>query len=139
MTLTEERKTPAASRAATWALFAVDAGLMVTSGVIHLHLWDIAYRHVATLGPLFLVQAIAGLILAVAVLVTRNILVVGAALALMAGTIVGFILVRSVGLFGFRLTFTSGLAYTVLIVEIVAVAALALTGALLLRGREQSR
>ncbi len=139
MTLTEAKETPATSRAATWALFVVDAGLMVTSGVIHLHLWDIAYRHVATLGPLFLVQAIAGLILAVAVLVTRNILVIGAALVLMAGTIGGFILVRTVGLFGFRLTFTSGLAYTVLIVEIVAVAALALTGALLLRGREQAR
>jgi hypothetical protein len=137
MTLTEE-KTGTTARAVNWVLYIVDAGLMVTSGVIHVHLWDIAYRHVATLGPLFLVQAIAAIVLAVAVLVTRNVLVVGAALALMAGTIVGFILVRTVGLFGFTLTFTSGLAYTVLIVEIVAVLALALTGLLLLRRRAQA-
>ena len=37
--------------------------------------------------------------------------------ALMAGTIVGFILARSAGIFGFHLTFSSGLAWTVLIVE----------------------
>ena len=37
--------------------------------------------------------------------------------ALMAGTIVGFILARPVGIFGFHLTFSSGLAWTVLIVE----------------------
>ncbi|HEU5418775.1 MAG TPA: hypothetical protein VFV41_13890 [Streptosporangiaceae bacterium] len=138
MTLTQEKKSGTADRAVNWLLYVVDAGLMVTSGAIHVHLWDIAYRHVATLGPLFLVQAIAALILAVAVLVTRNVLVVAAALALMAGTIVGFICVRTVGLFGFTLTFTSGLAYTVLIVEIVAVAALALTGSLLLRRRVQA-
>jgi hypothetical protein len=138
MTVTDEKKTATPARAANWALFVVDAGLLVTSGVIHLHLWDIAYRHVATLGPLFLVQAIAALVLAVAVLVTRNIPVVGAALALVAGTIVCFLLARTVGIFGFTLTFTSGLAYTVLVVEIIAVVALALTAMLLLRGRSRS-
>ncbi len=45
----------------------------------------------------------------------------------MAGTIVGFILVRSVGIFGFHLTFSSGLAYTVLVVEAVAVILLGIT------------
>lgn len=39
------------------------------------------------------------------------------AAALMAGTIAGFILARTVGIFGFHLTFSSGLARTVLIVE----------------------
>ena len=37
----------------------------------------------------------------------RRIIVLGAAL-LMAGTIVGFILARTVGIFGFHLTFSSG-------------------------------
>ena len=53
----------------------------------------------------------------------------------MAGTILGFILARTVGIFGFKLTFTSGLANTVLVIEIVAIIALAITGALLLRRR----
>jgi hypothetical protein len=39
--------------------------------------------------------------------VTRHLL---GALALMAGTIVGFLLGRSVGIFGFKVTFSSGLA-----------------------------
>jgi hypothetical protein len=111
-----------------WVFFVCDAGLMVASALIHLHLWDIAYRYVKTLDVLFLVQVAAAVLLAVALLVTRHILVVAASLLLMAGTIVGFILARSVGIFGFKLTFTSGLANTVLVIEIVAVVMLAITG-----------
>jgi hypothetical protein len=111
-----------------WVFFVCDAGLMVASALIHLHLWDIAYRYVKTLDVLFLVQVAAAVLLAVALLVTRHILVVAASLLLMAGTIVGFILARSVGIFGFKLTFTSGLANTVLVIEIVAVVLLAITG-----------
>jgi hypothetical protein len=57
--------------AAIWVLCIINAGLLVTSGLIHLHRWDIAYRHVKTLGPLFLVQVIAALLMAVALLVTH--------------------------------------------------------------------
>ncbi len=106
---------------------------MIASGLIHLHLWDIAYRHVKTLDQLFLVQVVAALALAVAVLVTRRLIVVVASLLLMAGTIVGFLLARSVGIFGFKLTFTSGLANTVLVIEIAAVILLAITGLLMRR------
>ena len=55
----------------------------------------------------------------------------------MAGTIVGFILVRTVGLFGFHLTFSSGLAWTVLVIEAVAVILLCIT-ALLMPGPARS-
>ena len=44
---------------ALWLLYLCDAGLLVASGLIHLHLWDIAYRHVKTLDVLFLVQVAA--------------------------------------------------------------------------------
>jgi hypothetical protein len=116
-----------------WGLFLCDAGLMIASGLIHLHLWDIAYRHVKTLDQLFLVQVVAALVLAVALLVTRRLIVVLASLLLMAGTIVGFLLARSVGIFGFKLTFSSGLSNTVLIIEIVAVVLLAITGLVMWR------
>jgi hypothetical protein len=137
MTVTQQQKKAgsAPGRAAIWTLAVIDGGLLVASGLIHLHLWDIAYRNVATLGPLFLVQAIAALVLAVAIVATRHILAVAAALALVAGTIAGFFLARNVGLFGFKLTFTSGLATTVLVIEVIAVIALALTGGLLIRTR----
>ena len=98
-----------------------------------LRLRDIAYRNVKTLDVLFLVQVVLCLLAAVALLVTRHLLVVLGAAALMAGTIVGFLLARSVGIFGFKLTFSSGLAYTVLVVEAVGVVMLLLTGWLLWR------
>jgi hypothetical protein len=122
-------------RGLMWLLYLADAGLLVASGLIHLHLWDIAYRHVKTLDVLFLVQVVLALLAAVALLVTRHVLVVAGAAALMAGTMVGFVLARTVGIFGFRLTFSSGLAYTVLVVEAAAVVMLVLTAWLQLRQR----
>jgi hypothetical protein len=111
-----------------WLLYFCDAGLLVASALIHLHLWDIAYRHVKTLDVLFLVQVVVSLLAAVVVLLTRRLLAVLAAMVLMAGTIVGFLLARTVGIFGFHLTFSSGLAYAALAVEASAVVLLGLTG-----------
>ncbi len=122
-------------RGLMWLLYLADAGLLVASGLIHLHLWDIAYRHVKTLDVLFLVQVVLCLLAAVTLLVTRHVLIVAGAAALMAGTMVGFVLARTVGIFGFRLTFSSGLAYTVLVVEAAALVMLVLTAWLQLRQR----
>jgi hypothetical protein len=52
------------------------------------------------LNVLFLVQVVACLLAAVSVLATRHLLAVAGAALLMAGTIVGFLLARSVGIFG---------------------------------------
>jgi hypothetical protein len=120
-----------------WLLYVCDTGLLVTSGLIHLHLWDIAYRHVKTLDVLFLVQVVLCLLAALTLLLTRHLLITLGALALMAGTIVGFLLARSVGIFGFKLTFSSGLAYTVLVVEAAAVVLLAVTAWLQLAQRRR--
>ncbi len=130
MTATRNTRTQQAgarSSGAMWLLYVVDAGLLVTSGLIHLHLWDIAYRHVKTLDVLFLVQVGAALVAAVLLLSTRHLLVILGSAALMAGTIVGFLLARTSGVFGFHLSFSSGLANVVLVVEAVAVVTLALT------------
>jgi hypothetical protein len=132
---TTGRSRPGTRTALLWLLYLCDAGLLIASGLIHLHLWDIAYRHVKTLDVLFLVQAGACLLAAAALLVTRWLLVVAGAAALMAGTIVGFVLARTVGIFGFHLTFSSGLANTVLIVEAAALVLLGLTGWLMLTSR----
>jgi len=122
-------------RSLMWLLYLCDAGLLITSGLIHLHLWDIAYRHVKTLDVLFLVQTALCLLAALTLLITRQLLVVLGAAALMAGTIVGFVLARTVGIFGFHLTFSSGLAWTVLIVEAAGVLMLLLTAAVLWQRR----
>jgi hypothetical protein len=98
----------------------VAAVLMVCSALIHIHLWDIAYRHVATLGPLFLVQAVAALVLAVVLVATRLVVVALGCVALMLGTVVGFVLADTVGLFGFTLPVVTGWAYEALVAEVVS-------------------
>jgi hypothetical protein len=98
--------------------------------LIHLHLWGIAYRHVATLGPLFLVQAVAALVLAVVLVVTRVVVVALACMALMVGTVVGFILAVSVGIFGFTLQIVTAWAYEALGAELLSAVVL---GVLVLR------
>jgi hypothetical protein len=127
MTTTKAQQSVVRRQLPVLALCIIDAALLVTSGLIHLHFWNIAYRHVPTLGPLFLVQVVATLLTAVALVATRRLIVVAAAFLLMGGTIVGFILVRTVGLFNFKLGFTSGLAATVLVVEAVAMVMTAIT------------
>jgi len=107
--------------AAVIGLCVIQAGLLVTSGFIHLHLEQTAYRHVKTIGPLFLVQFVSCLVLALAVLVTRHVLALVASVLLAAGTIVGFVLARTVGIFNFKLPYSTTLANQVLGVEIAAI------------------
>jgi hypothetical protein len=116
-----------------WLLYVGDAGLLIASGLIHLHLWEIAYRHVKTLDVLFLVQVVLTLLAAAILLATRRPLVAAGCALLMAGTITGFVLARTVGIFGFRLTFISTEAYVVLVVEAVAIVLLSLTAWLQLK------
>lgn len=139
MTATGTRKAVTSGTAVLWTLLIIDAGLLITSGSIHLDLWNIAYRHVNVLGPLFLLQVISAFVIAAGLLVTRHILAVLAALGLVVGTIIGFTLVRTVGLFNFKLPFISTEAWITLAAEIVATVTLTATGLLLLRRRPVTR
>jgi hypothetical protein len=110
-----------------WLLYVADAGLLIASGLIHLHLWDIAYRHVKTLDALFLVQVVLTLLAAAVLLATRRPLVAAGSAVLLTGTIAGFLLARTAGIFGFHLTFISTEAYVVLVIEAVGVVMLGVT------------
>jgi hypothetical protein len=129
-----QRRSGTSRQRLLWLLCICDAALLVASGLFHLHLWDIAYRNVPTLRYLFLVQVAATLLFAVALLVLRRLIVVLASLALMVGTIAGFIMARTVGIFGFKDPSSTTLAIEVLVVELAAIVALATT-AWLIRGR----
>jgi hypothetical protein len=139
MTATGTRRAVSSGTAVLWTLLIIDAGLLITSGSIHLDLWNIAYRHVNVLGPLFLLQVISAFVIAAGLLVTRHILAVLAALGLVVGTIIGFILVLTIGLFNFKLPFISAEAWITLVAEIVATVTLTATGLLLLRRRSETR
>jgi hypothetical protein len=120
-------------RPVTQVLMILAALLVVSSGAIHFYLWDIAYRHVATLGPLFLLQGISAVIVALALVLLRWGVVIVAALGLMVGTLIGFVLVITTGLFGFKLGFVSGWATLTLVAESLATVVLVSAGALLWR------
>jgi hypothetical protein len=123
-------KSPIA-RAAVLVLTGIGAGFLVWSGVIHLELWADGYKDISVIGPLFIVQGIACIVLAVAIVAFRwlALLVVGAVAGV--ATAVGLLLTASVGLFGYTESLTVPYATLSLAVEFTAAFVL-LAGAVLL-------
>ncbi len=78
------------------------AGLLAATGGIHLDLYLTGYRHIPTIGWLFLLQIIAAFVLAVAVLVIRRPLADAAGAGFAITTLGGYLLTLWVGLFGFQ-------------------------------------
>jgi hypothetical protein len=82
-------------------------GLLAWIGYIHLVLWQSppggqGYKFIPTDGPFFLVDAIAGVVLAVALLVWPRPLVGLVSAGFVAGTILALVISLTVGLFGFN-------------------------------------
>ncbi|HEY6421969.1 MAG TPA: hypothetical protein VIY28_01710 [Pseudonocardiaceae bacterium] len=77
------------------------AGCLAASGVIHAELYLHGYRSIPAVGPAFLLQASGSFAVALLLLVTATVVPRLAAAALAAGALVGFILSRTVGVFGF--------------------------------------
>ena len=121
------------SPAARWAvnlLAVAGAGLLVWSGVLHLQLWSEGYRTISVIGPLFLVQGIASIALAVALAAFRRLAVLAAGAALAAGTAAGLLLSAGIGLFGYTESLAVPSAQTSLVVEFTSAAMLAAAAAI---------
>ena len=104
------------------------AGLTAAMAAIHLRLWAEGYRDLATIGPLFLINGVVGLLLAVALLVTpvRRLGPVAAVTALFtAGTLGALLLSLTTGLFGFSESTDAELVRPTLYVETAGTAVLA--------------
>ncbi|MBT2406995.1 MULTISPECIES: hypothetical protein [unclassified Streptomyces] len=99
---------------------------------IHLHLWDVGYRSLATIGVLFLLNGIGGGLLALALLAapTRYVGVPAALGAVLtAGTLAGLVISLTSGLFGFEESLGAELVWPTIAIEsagVVALSALAL-------------
>ena len=91
-----------AARLAVLALALTGAAFLVWSGVIHLMLWSDGYKDISVIGPLFLVQGIASILLGVVIAALRwlALLVVGAGAGV--ATAVGLLLTVYVGLFNYQ-------------------------------------
>jgi len=122
------------ARLAVLALAGVGGGFLIWSSVIHLMLWGDGYRDISVIGPLFLVQGIAGIIVGLAVVAVRSLalLAVGAATGL--ATAGGLLLSVCVGLFGYTESLSVPYATLSLAVEFTAAFVLLLATAVLALG-----
>jgi hypothetical protein len=127
------------ARVAITVLIAGGAACTVYSGYIHLYLWgrqQFPYRDIPTIGPLFLIQGIAAILIGLLVIITRRLgaLLVGAGLLVVS--VVALIIDVEVGMFGFKDSWAVPYAKTTLYEEIVgAVLLLVAAGVLAWSGR----
>ena len=111
------------------AAFLVGGALIIGLSYIHIHLWDIGYRHIPTIGPLFLLQSIAGLVIGLLVLTLRRVWTAVVGIGFVLATAAGFLISVEHGLFGFQDSWAApfaGLAFTIEIVTAVLLAVAAL-------------
>jgi predicted lipoprotein with Yx(FWY)xxD motif len=109
-----------------WWRFARLGGivLLVASGVIHFDLYLTGYNTLPTIGWLFLLQVIADVVIAIALLVVDSRLVAAAGAGLVLSTLIGYLVALRVSLFGFREVRTPA-GVIAAIIEIVGFAVLA--------------
>jgi hypothetical protein len=100
--------------------------------VIHLQLWSDGYRGISVIGPLFLIQGIASIVLAVALAAFRRLVLLAAGAALAAATAAGLLLSAGTGLFGYVESLAVPYAETSLVVEFTSAAVLAAAAAIVL-------
>jgi hypothetical protein len=120
-----------AARAAVLMLAATGAAFLVWSGVIHLELWSDGYKDISVIGPLFLVQGIAAIIVAAAVVALRWLALLAAGAVAGVATAAGLLLSANVGLFGYTESLTVPYATLSLAVEFTAAFVLAAGAGLL--------
>ncbi len=97
------------------------SGLLAASAVIHFHLWSSeGYRHIPTIGPLFLAQAIIALLLAIITAVFRRLILVAAAAGLAASSVGALLISIWWGLFGWQESSSAPYVGMALAVEVLA-------------------
>ncbi|WP_396656199.1 hypothetical protein [Microbacterium sp.] len=123
-----------------WVLRIVSAVLLLAAGGIHLFLvvWGVG----GILGVMFVLNGIAGIVLAIAMLVVRGRLLQWAtvlSLLFMIASLLALILALTVGLFGITETWDFMLVRETVIVESIGVVVLAVTTFVVLRAAPVAR
>lgn len=101
METTTSADIPTGERVATVAR-ALTAASVLLSAVVHLELWALGMKDVDIIGPAFLLNAVGGLAIALAVLLWRHRLPLLGAIGFGAATLAAFVMSMTVGLFGVR-------------------------------------
>lgn len=121
---------------AATAAFALGGLLLVCSAYIHFHLWSETdgYRSIPTIGPLFLLQSIAGLVIGVGVVAARRLWAALIGIGFALATMAGFLISVAHGLFGFKDSWVAPFAKEAFTIEVVAAVVLVIAAALCLIG-----
>src|ERR1700747_3070758 len=96
----------------------VAVGLLSAVGWVHLHLWQQGYRHIPTIGPLFLVAAVSAALVGFGLLGRPSRLIALAGVGLSLGILAGLIVSVNVGLFGFKESLSAPFAVESILLEI---------------------
>ena len=119
------------ARVSATAGFVVGGLLIVWSSYIHFRLWQaVGYRHIPTIGPLFLVQSIAGFVLGLLVIAVRRVWTAVLGVGFAGSTLVALLISVHHGLFGFKDTWAAPYAHLAFVIEILTIATLILAGTL---------
>jgi hypothetical protein len=104
------------------AVIVAGAALAVYSGYIHLYLWGkhpFPYKDIPTIGPLFLLQGIAAILIGLLVAISRRLFAVLVGAGLMVVSVAALVFDVEVGMFGFKDSWSVPYAKTTLYEEIV--------------------
>ena len=103
------------------------------SAYIHVRLWKSeGYRHIPTIGTLFILQSYAGMVIGVAVIAVRRVWAAALGAGFAVSTMAGFLLSVEVGLFGFQDTWSAPFAQEAFLIESATIAVLIVAAALCL-------
>ena len=111
---------------------------MVLSGLVHLKLYG-SYKGISVIGPLFLAQGIAGILLAVALGVFRRMWLVLAGAGFCVATAAGLLISVNFGLFGFQDSLAAPYATSSMVVEFIGGGVLVAAAIVFLAGRPWQR
>lgn len=99
---------------------------VLVSAYVHLHLWIDGVRHQHVVGPAFMINVVAGVVIAILLLAWRDWEPLFLALGFGASTMAAFVISATVGLFGVNEHWQGAYVWSAFIAEAVAVLAGAL-------------
>jgi hypothetical protein len=101
----------------------IAAAAVLVSAYVHLKEWIDGFRHVHVIGPLFVVNVVAGVVIAVLLVTWRHWLAPFLALGFAASTLGGFVIAAQWGLFGDHEKWQGPYVWTAAAAEAVAIVA----------------
>ena len=96
---------------------------VLVSAAVHLWLWLDGYRDIEVIGPAFMLNAVAGAVIAGLLLAWRHWIPAFLALGFGASTLLAFVLATTVGLFGTTANWTGWAVWVAATAEVLAIVA----------------